>query len=184
MLIEQWNNDIEGVTEIFMSSFESLSRSQLNWKPDKNKWSIAQNISHLLQLNNSYFLNFEEIKKGTHEISRGAKLQSIAARSLQTLQPYTSTERITKANTWSIWQPPDEEFEVTILADFTNHQSQFKRHIEELKPFLNGESFIKYPGEAELIFKLEDCINFLIEHEHRHWLQAEETKRAFTLSQD
>ena len=180
MKVEQWHNDIDSVTEKFVRSFGSLTKSQLNWKPGANKWSIAQNIAHLMQLNNSYFQNFEEIKKGIHEIPPGNTLSSTAAKSLQVLKPYTGIDRIKTANTWSIWQPKDVEYDVAIMSDFINHQQHFKSHIAELKPFITGEVFIKYPGESDLIFILDDCVDFLIQHEHRHCIQAMENKRALS----
>jgi hypothetical protein len=64
-----------------------------------------------------------------------------------------------------------------ILTEFENNQLDFKNHIEELQTFFTRETFIKYPGETELIFRLEDCIEFLILHENRHWVQAEEVKK-------
>src|SRR5205814_5981790 len=175
--MEHFKNDIDRITEKFITSFGSLDESQLNWKPDTNVWSIAQNIAHLIQLNSSYFKNFDEIKSGNHIIPEIDTLQPFAIRSLQTLKPYTNIDRIERANTWSMWQPAREEFGLKVLTEFTNHQLDFKNHIEELQIFLTRETFIKYPGETELIFRLEDCIDFLILHENRHWVQAEEVKK-------
>ena len=180
-MIEYWKKEIDRVTKKFTDSFGSLSKSQLNRKQDKNIWSIAQNIAHLIQLNNSYFLNFDEIKKGEHTIPEINALNSFVAKSLQTLQPYTNIDRIERANTWDIWQPVQEEFSLEILSAFVHHQLDFKKHIEELQIFFTRETFIKYPGETELIFRLDDCIDFLIAHENRHWIQAEEVKKNFDL---
>lgn len=180
-MTEYWKKEIDRVSERFTDSFGSLNKSQLNWKQDKSIWSIAQNIAHLIRLNNSYFRNFDEIKKGEHSIPGINALNSFAAKSLQALQPYTSIDRIERANTWHIWQPLLEEFSLEILPDFVNHQLDFKKHLDDLQVFFIRETFIKYPGETELIFKLEDCIDFLIAHENRHWIQAEEVKRAFDL---
>lgn len=181
MNLQHWTKEIDSVTEKFATGFGSLNKLQLNWKPGENKWSIGQNIAHLIQLNKSYFQHFDEIKKGNHHIPRSNNLQSIALQSLQALAPYTNTERIKRAATWSIWQPAQKEFDLKIFEDFTSHQSDFKTHIEQLQPFFTQETFIKYPGETELLFKLEDCIDFLITHEKRHLLQAEEVKHNFYL---
>lgn len=180
-MTEYWKKEIDRVTERFTDSFGSLNRAQLNWKQDKSIWSIAQNIAHLIRLNNSYFLNFDEIKKGEHIIPGINALNSFVTKSLQALQPYTSIDRVERANTWNIWQPVQEEFSLEILPDFVNHQLDFKKHIDDLQIFFTREAFINYPGETELIFRLEDCIDFLIAHENRHWIQAEEVKRTFDL---
>ena len=49
---------------------------------------------------------------------------------------------------------------------------EFKTLIENLGDLPLTNTYIKYPGHFDLIFKLDDCINFLIEHENRHWNQA------------
>ena len=167
---------IDKFTEKFIDSFGLLTESQLNYKPDPNVWSIAQNIDHLILLNNSYFKNFDEIKKDKHVLPPTDAMEQFAKNSLQTLHPYTSENRPKRANTWNIWQPSRENFGLEILKDFTNHQSVFKLHIKTLQVFFLHPTFIKYPGQAELAFRLEDCVDFLIEHENRHWIQAHEVK--------
>ena len=41
---------IDKTTEDFTKSFGSLTPEQMNWKPNPQVWSIAQNIDHLIKL--------------------------------------------------------------------------------------------------------------------------------------
>ncbi|MBX2944722.1 MAG: DinB family protein [Cyclobacteriaceae bacterium] len=173
MLDTHWKNKIDTVTEKFVERFGALTITQLNHKPDRNVWSVAQNIAHLILLNSSYFRYFDEIKKGNHVLPSGSPEQQ-AAESLRIIHPYTSSDRLKRAGTWTIWQPANEIFDSRILSDFSDHQSVFKNHIVGLQNFYSQSTYIKYPGETELVFRLEDCIDFLIEHENRHWIQANE----------
>lgn len=175
----RWEKEIDAVTAKFVDSFRTLTESQLNFKPAQQVWSIAQNISHLVLVNNSYFKNFDEIKTGRHILPPTEAMEQLVTESLQQLRPYTQEDRNKKANTWDIWQPANENYGLKIVQDFIHHQSVFKTHIQSLQPFLSPTSFIKYPGEAALVFRLEDCINFLIEHENRHWIQANKVKNDF-----
>jgi DinB superfamily len=179
---EHWNKDIDKVTEKFVGSFGSLTETQLNYKPDPNVWSIAQNIDHLILLNSSYFQNFDEIKKGKHKLPATDDLEQIAENTLQNLRPYANGTRTKRANTWDKWQPSKTKFDHKILKDFTDHQSEFKKHINEFQGFNLHQTFIKYPGEANLIFRLDECIDFLIEHENRHWIQANDVIHVYTRS--
>lgn len=173
MLETRWKNKIDTVTEKFTERFGALSAAQLNHKQDRNVWSVAQNIAHLMLLNSSYFRHFDEIKKNNH-ILPPCSLEQLAADSLRIIHPYTSSDRLKRASTWTIWQPTDEIFHSKLLRDFIDHQLVFKKHTEELQKFFSQSTYIKYPGETELVFRLEDCIDFLIEHENRHWIQANE----------
>ena len=181
MIHEHWGKEIDEITEKFEESFGTLTHSQLNYKRNPNIWSIAQNIAHLILLNNSYFQNFEEIEKGNHVLPSINATDLFVADSLEAIRPYTREERPKKANTWDIWQPSNEKYSSKILKHFTHHQSDFKIHLKKLESFFLSTTFIKYPGETALYFQLEDCIDFLIEHEKRHWIQASEVKTDFDI---
>ncbi|MCB0644745.1 MAG: DinB family protein, partial [Phaeodactylibacter sp.] len=39
--------------------FEELTEEQLNWKSNRNQWSIGQCIDHLVTSNSTYFPTFQ-----------------------------------------------------------------------------------------------------------------------------
>ena len=53
--MKNWSEEIEKTTQDFIESFGGLNESQLNWKPNPQTWSIAQNINHLLVINKTYY---------------------------------------------------------------------------------------------------------------------------------
>ncbi|MCB0645473.1 MAG: DinB family protein [Saprospiraceae bacterium] len=176
MASNNWGKDLDETTDRFINNFGELNLQQLNFRLDINRWSIAQNIAHIMLLNKSYFQNFEEIENGLQVLPSIDTMDQLVADSLEVLQPYTREDRPKKAKTWDIWQPSGEIYGIKIWNDFTQHQTEFKLHIKKLESFFFQKTYIKYPGEAELYFLLEDCIDFLIEHERRHWQQAMEVK--------
>ena len=50
-----WSRDIDKITKDFNSQFGHLSIEQLNWKPNQQTWSIAQNMEHLIVVNETYY---------------------------------------------------------------------------------------------------------------------------------
>jgi DinB superfamily len=174
MTKRSWLQEIDIITEKYKISFQDLTTEEFNYKPKQEVWSIAQNIAHVILLNSSYFKSFTEIQNGDHKILLNENLENLAQSSLDSLQPYASSERIKRENTWDIWQPLSSNMNKDILRDFEKHQLDFKHHIEGFKDFSIQTTFIKYPGHANLIFKLDDCLNMLIDHENRHWNQANE----------
>jgi len=72
--MKNWSEEIEKTTQDFIESFGGLNESQLNWKPNPQTWSIAQNIDHLLVINKTYFTIIESIRKGTHKTPFISKL--------------------------------------------------------------------------------------------------------------
>lgn len=66
LLISAWKSEIKNITIDYKDAFGKLSAEELNWKPDFNTWSIAQNIDHVIKINESYFPILRQlIKKGT-----------------------------------------------------------------------------------------------------------------------
>jgi len=48
MNTDKWTNQIDTITAEFTKEFGNLSAEQLNWKPNADTWSIAQNMDHLI----------------------------------------------------------------------------------------------------------------------------------------
>ena len=62
-----WKDQIDEITDDFNRIFEPLTPSELNWKPNPGTWSIAQNIDHLIVINESYFQVFAQLREGKYE---------------------------------------------------------------------------------------------------------------------
>ena len=178
-LITDWITAIDSITKKFKRSFDNFTEEEMNYKPKENSWSVSQNIAHIILLNSSYFEHFEEIQSGNHTLPAFENMETFAQDSLLALMPYTSSDSLKQTKTWDIWQPPSGFIRKNILLDFEESQREFKKHITGFSNLSLASTFIKYPGHADFIFKLEDCINFLIEHENRHWNQAVNIGRCF-----
>ena len=66
--MDKWLNQIDRTTEKFIDTSSDLNAEQLNWKPNAETWSIAQNIDHIIKLNNSYCTVFENLKQGKNKL--------------------------------------------------------------------------------------------------------------------
>ena len=177
-----WSQEIDKITERFKISFQDLTEEEFNYKPKPHTWSVGQNIAHIILLNSSYFKHFSEIQSGNHNLFVIENIENLVTDSLISLLPYTNSDRLMRANTWDIWQPSPGFIGKTILQEFEEHQHDFKNHVDAFTDVLMENAFIKYPGHAALIFKLSDCINFLIDHENRHWNQANEIMNFFKVN--
>ena len=77
--MENWTIQIKENTQNFVEAFGNLSIEQLNWKPNSETWSIAQNIDHLIVINKSYFPIIESIRKRTYKIPFYAKVEFLGS---------------------------------------------------------------------------------------------------------
>lgn len=77
--MENWREQIDKNTQSYIETFGELSIEQLNWKPNSETWSIAQNIDHLIVINKTYFPVIESIRKGTYKTPFLGKLEFVVS---------------------------------------------------------------------------------------------------------
>ena len=53
--MKNWTSTLNDISKQSLSEFGSLTSEQLNWKPASNTWSIAQNLDHLIVVNETYY---------------------------------------------------------------------------------------------------------------------------------
>ncbi|MCH4821670.1 DinB family protein [Gramella lutea] len=171
--MNKWTEEIDKITGRFVNSFSMLSEKDLNWKPSPKVWSIAENIDHLITLNETYFPGFSKLKKGTYQlpfISRfGFVVNFFGNMILKSVQP----DNLKKTKTFPIWRPKKSEFSKNILNRFEEHQKRLKEEIEKIEDKVKENAVISSPANKNIVYRLETAFDILVAHEKRHYLQAE-----------
>ena len=67
MLVDQFQDEMNAITDEVMREFGSLTPLQINYKPNAKVWSIAQNIEHLIKVNDSYLPILAELSNKTYK---------------------------------------------------------------------------------------------------------------------
>ncbi|MDN3670292.1 DinB family protein [Echinicola jeungdonensis] len=172
--IKNWQQDIQEITASFKDSFQSLDVETLHMKPDAKTWSIAENIQHLIVLNESYFPIFRQLEKGNYSKpfigNFGFLTKALGKMILKSVAP----ENHKKFKTLPIWIPSKYEVPENkeLLDQFEKHQKNLSRWIGQLKPFLENKQVIHSPANRLIAYPLELAINIIISHEKRHYNQA------------
>ena len=128
--MKNWSEEIEKTTQDFIESFGGLNESQLNWKPNPQTWSIAQNIDHLLVINKTYFTIIESIRKGTHKTPFISKLGFMVSFFGKRVLEAVQSDRKKKTKTFPIWEPSSGQILKGILERFKKHQSELKKGLK------------------------------------------------------
>lgn len=168
---------IDRNTERFTNTFGSLTADELNWKPDKNTWSIAQNMHHIIILNESYIRKIEELKSGKSHTPFLAKFDFILRFMGDSIGRYGSPDRKERTGTFDLWKPGNEPFDRSILEEFSDHQDRFKQVVRESEGLIETGAVIRSPATSLLFFKLDKALDFIISHEERHFVQTHEVFR-------
>lgn len=174
MNISKWTDDIDRITTSFRTEFGSLSADQLNAKPSPRAWSIAQNIDHLIVINQTYYPLLKAVRDGTYQRpwigNMGFMVRLFGKMILDSVHP----DRRKKMRTFPLWEPSKSAIGTDVIARFEKHQEELKQVIRESSDLLDRDTVISSPANRNIVYKLETAFDIIVTHEKRHLEQARE----------
>lgn len=176
--ITDWITELETNTQLFKQYFAGLSPEDLNWKPDPQTWSIAQNIDHLITINSTYFPVLDEIQAGRYQSPWLGKIGFIPRFMGNLIYNASLPDRRKKMKTFPIWEPAESDIDGMILQRFEGHQKTMADYIEKAAPAIERGLVISSPAQGSLVYKLERAFDIIVVHEKRHLEQAKEVQMA------
>lgn len=177
--MSRWITEIAANTQAFSVAFGGLSADALNWKPSPEQWSIAQNIEHLIKINESFLVQAEKLRNGQQQLpwyaSFGFTGTWMGKMLLKSVQPETRK----KVKTFPIWHPTESSIPAAILPQFVQQQHRLKKLIEESSELLSDKAMIASPASRFIFYRLDVAFDILVSHEQRHLLQAKQVLNLF-----
>src|SRR5690606_532751 len=165
---DAWQMEIAYITWEFKKMTENTNPTDIHYKPAPQVWSIAENLSHLIQIDSSYFPIFDQIIQGSFKAPLLAQLPYLPGAIGQLL--HRSMTSKSKMKTFRKWQP--SAVLEDIFPQFKNHQMELSNYIQQLEPYLEQGTVIHSPASKLLPYKLDQAIDILVAHEKRHLLQC------------
>ncbi|RAV99463.1 DinB family protein [Pseudochryseolinea flava] len=169
-----WHPTIDKTTKDFVSTFGDLNERQLNWKPAPQTWSIAQNIDHLIVINNSYFDWIADIRNGKHQVHWLSKFNFMVNFFGKSILKSVQPDRKNRMKTFPRWEPSASTIPGDILEKFQHHQDDLKTLIANSQDLLEKGTVISSPASQVIVYKLETAFDIIVAHEQRHLEQAKE----------
>ncbi len=169
-----WTNDIDQITTAIKSEFGNLSAEELNKKLSPEQWSIAQNMDHVIVINETYFPIFKKLHEGTFQLPFMGKVGFYVTWMGNMILKAVEPNRIKKMKTQSIWEPSTSAIDGDIIQKFVAHQEQLKNHIQSCSAFIDQGVIIYSPASKAIVYTLEQAFNIIVSHEKRHLNQAQE----------
>lgn len=171
------NNRIDQVdanTQQFISHFGSLNADELNWKPNTDTWSIAQNIDHLIHINDTYGKVFSDLKSGSLKLPFIARFRFITGLLGDLILKAVEPTRKKKTKTFTIWEPSQSQVSQSVLERFVKSQDELKNHIIALKKESNKDAIVYSPINKQIVLSVGSAFDIIITHEQRHLNQCKE----------
>lgn len=172
--MKNWTSTLDNITKQSQTEFGILTNEELNWKPNASTWSIAQNLAHLIVVNETYYPILASLKEGTYTTPFIAKIGFIVSFLGKTVLKAVQPNRQQKMKTFPIWKPNVSKVGDGILSKFEMHQNVLKQKMEEAKELLEQGVVISSPANRNIVYKLETAFDIIVSHEQRHLEQAKE----------
>lgn len=171
-LIAEWKSEIESITKDYKDAFGKLAAKELNWKPGPKIWSIAQNIDHVIRINESYFPILKQLTDGTYHPPLLGKFPFIPALLGNFVLNAMAPDRKKKVKTFPIWEPSESHIDEDIMEKFEKHQLTLVYQMEQSEYFIKKGTIISSPANKNIVYTLKKAFEIIINHEKRHYHQA------------
>lgn len=172
-----WAQEIDKITLNVEMLCSELSGEQLNWKPNSQTWSIAQNLEHLIVVNETYYPVLSALKKGTYKKPFLGNFGFIVSFFGKTVLNAVKPDRKKKMKTFSIWEPRQSSIENDIISRFKKHQTELQKQLSDANELLTNRIVISSPANKNVVYSLEMAFDIIVTHEQRHLEQAKEILR-------
>ena len=170
-------SEFQVVSDNTRKTFGGLSAKQINWKPSADGWSVGQCFEHLIKTNSLFFPELEKIASGTRKnsfLENYSPLSSFFGNLL--VNSLQKDARKFKAPSPAI--VPPSEVDAGIIEQFAAHQAEVIEKIKGTETADWQKTVITSPFMRLMTYKLADGFRVVVEHERRHFRQAERVLQA------
>ena len=172
--MKNWIALLHKITDQTITEFGTLTNEQLHWKPNPHTWSIAENLDHLIVLNESYYPILESLKAGSYQTPFIAKINFIVSFLGNTILKSVQPDRRKKMKTFQMWEPSKSNEINDIINRFNIHQHELILKIEEASVYIEKGCIISSPANKNIVYSLETAFDIIVSHEQRHLEQSKE----------
>ncbi len=174
-LLNKLQEDVENIVSIVDKEFKSLSINELNRKENVDKWSILECLEHLNRYaayyNQAIQNALQSAKADTTE--RAYKNGWFGKMSIDMMSP----TNVKKQKAIAKFNPVGSQLDKTVLTQFLTYQQELLAFIATAKTKNINQRKVPVEFFKLMKMKIGDALAFVVTHEQRHILQAQEVLR-------
>lgn len=174
VLLDDLSASTQKILDHTASQLETLSSSQLNWKPASDQWSILECLQHLNLYGEFYLPAIQKaIRQGkpapAKHVFKSGLLGNYFAQSM-----LPKAGKVTnKMKTFKDKDPQRSQLPAHVLATFIQQQKDFLRLLQEARRVDLNQAKTPITLTSWIQLKLGDTFRFVINHHLRHFVQIE-----------
>lgn len=165
-------SDLELISEEARTKFGGLSAEQINWQPRADAWSVGQCFDHLIISNEAFEPQFQQLVSGNRKQSfweNYSPLTGFFGNFL--LKSLKNDAKKFKAPSKAIIPPSDIPGD--IIDRFCSHQTVLAEKIKQVENIDWRQTIVTSPFLKLMTYRLDAAFEIAVEHERRHFRQAE-----------
>jgi hypothetical protein len=174
MSTNRWTSELDQVTRAFNDEFRILTETEIDWRPNTEQWSVAQNIHHLIVVNETYYPTLQKLRNNSYDLPWLGRIEFLTKFFGKTVLAAVQPDRRKKMRTFPLWEPGASNFGSDILMRFEKHQDELKKLIDSSQDLIEKNVVISSPANKMIVYKLETAFDIMVAHEKRHLEQAKE----------
>lgn len=169
--LDEVRSGLNAVIRNTETTFGRLSTTQLNWKPDATRWSVAQCFQHLLTSNEMALRAGQSALNGNRTTvwQRLPVLPGLLGRALIRSQ---APEATGKYKAPSIVQPAASELSADVLRRFIDQQREAISWMQSLDERRAARANMASPFIKLITYSVLDGCRLMLAHDRRHFEQA------------
>ena len=176
--LDAWLQEVDEISAAVQHLFAGVADEMLNRQPAPGRWSVAQNLHHLVIFNESYFPILRQVNGGTYVPPFAAKLPLLPKYLGQTLLRGVQPDARRRMKTFPRWEPQGPEFHRDAMSRFLSHQDLLKQIMRESADTINRGTIIESPLSRAIVYPLATAFEIIVAHEKRHIRQAEDALKS------
>jgi hypothetical protein len=170
-------SELEKISENTRQKFGALSAQQINWRPSEEGWSVGQCFEHLIKTNELFYGELDKLAAGTRRNSFWENWSPFTGLGGSLLiNSLKKDERKFKAPSPKI--VPPSAVDEKIVEKFAAHQTELIQKIKRCESADARRIVVTSPFLKAMTYGLADGFTVIVEHEKRHFRQAERVMQA------
>ena len=169
-----WTTRLDKITYAVSTEFGKLDSQELNWKPNPDTWSIAQNLDHIIRVNETYYPTMDQVVKESYKVYFLGRIGFVVKFFGKLILNAVEPTRKRRMKTMALWEPTQSQDIEDILNRYSLNQLELIRRMNACQEFVRNGTVISSPANRNIVYKLATAFEIMVSHEERHLEQARE----------
>jgi hypothetical protein len=166
-------SELKKISDDAQKTFGNLAPGQLNWKQSAESWSVGQCFDHLIKTNTPFFGDLDRIVAGEHKNPLWGKLPFLTDFWGRFILKAVAPENTKKSKNPKAFSPATSDVDANIIDKFVEHQRKVIEYVTATKNLDLTKIVVTSPVAPFVTYRLTDGYKIIVQHEKRHFRQAE-----------